>query len=323
MLRGNRQKQTSNEIFYTEDQVRRSLLASGIDVVYEVESDFIIFCPFHSNFRSPAAEVSKESGLFYCFGCQETKTLIEVIMHVSKRSYFEAARLIDSKKESIDLISAIQSRMEKKPDYQQFDEELIKKLNTAALSSSRAAQYYKGRGITKESVQKYMLGYSENQDMVTIPIYSPDGMCLGFVARSVEGKEFKNTTGLPKAKTMFNLHRAKRYDKVFVVESSFDAIRLEQVGVHAVATLGATVSSRQRELLKQYFNEIVVLGDNDDAGREMSNKLCNILGSMAVKAVLPDKVKDVSELSDIDLKEFVSRFDNTLVSMLQLGNAHI
>ncbi len=317
MYSRDRQKQASNGSFYSEDQVRRSLLTAGIDVVYEVESDFIIFCPYHNNYRSPAAEISKESGLFYCFGCQESHSLVEVIMHVTKRSYFESARMIDSKSDNANFIEVLESKLDRKPEFIEFDNELIKRLNASALNSQRAAQYYLGRGINKDSVEKYLLGYSESQDMVTIPVHSPDGICLGFVGRSVEGKEFKNTPGLPKSKTMFNLFRAKRFDKVFVVESSFDAIRLEQVGAHAVATLGASVSGRQRELLKQYFNNVIVLGDNDDAGREMAKKLSNILGSSAINASLPKSVKDVSELSDDELKNFVSKFDDLVSSVLQ------
>jgi DNA primase len=317
VYRGNRQKQASDGYFYSEDQVKRSLLAAGIDVVYEVESDFIIFCPYHNNYRSPAAEVSKENGLFYCFGCQESHSLIEVIMHVTKRSYFESARMVDSKSENVNFIESMEAKLNKKPDFVEFDNELIKRLNTSALNSQRAANYYLGRGITKDSVERYLLGYSESQDMVTIPVHSPDGMCLGFVGRSVEGKEFKNTPGLPKAKTMFNLFRAKRFDKVFVVESSFDAIRLEQVGAHAVATLGASVSSKQRELLKKYFNNVIVLGDNDAAGKEMANKLTNILGSNSIRASLPESVKDVSDLSDEELKKFVSQFDDLVSNVLQ------
>jgi DNA primase len=282
-----------------------------------VESDFIIFCPYHNNYRSPAAEISKESGIFYCFGCQESHSLIEVIMHVTKRSYFESARLVDSKNNNENFYEMLESKIDKKIDFEHFDESLIKKLNDSALLSKRAAGYYLGRGITKDSVLKYQLGYSESQDMVTIPVHSPDGICVGFVARSLEGKSFKNTTGLQKSKTMFNLFRAKRFDKVFVVESSFDAIRLEQVGAHAVATLGASVSSKQRELLKQYFNNVIVLGDNDEAGKEMAKKLSNILGPMAINASLPESVKDVSDLSDDELNNFISQFDDLIASVLQ------
>jgi DNA primase len=154
--------------------------------------------------------------------------------------------------------------------------------------------------------------------MVTIPVYSPDGICLGFVGRSVEGKRFKNSTNLPKSKTLFNLSRNKRVDKVFVVESSFDAIRIEQVGGHAVATLGATISKEQRKLLKQYFNQVIALGDNDEAGQNMSNKLLTDLGyEKCVIAKLPDSIKDVSDLNDKELKDFVAQFDNIVATMLQ------
>jgi DNA primase len=278
----------------------------------------MIFCPFHNNYRSPAGEVSKETGIFWCFSCQESKDLVEVIMEVSKRSYFEAVRLIDSKGDSRNLIDKLNSTLDKKIEFVQFDKDLIERLHINAKNSKRAMDYYSSRGITEESINTYKLGYSETQDMLIIPVHSPDGFYLGFVGRSVEGKRFKNSTDLPKSKTLFNLWRNKRVDKVFVVESSFDAIKIEQAGGHAVATLGATISKEQRKLLKQYFNQVIALGDNDEAGQNMSNKLITDLGyGKCVVAKLPDGIKDVSELSENDLKEFVHRFDNIVLSMLQ------
>jgi DNA primase len=313
----NRQERPNQDYLYSENQIRRSLIASGIDIVSEVDIDFIIFCPFHNNYRTPAAEVHKENGLFYCFSCQETKTLIEVIMQASGRTYFEAARLVDSKSDSKNLLENITQTLEKKVEFKEYDLEVINKLHTNVFRNKRAQEYFASRKITKDSVIKYTLGYSENQDMVTVPIYTPEGLCIGFVARSVEGKVFKNTPGLQKSKTFFNLHRAKRYDKVFVVESSFDAIRLEQVGAHAVATLGATISKEQRRLLKQYFNQVIVLGDNDEAGQNMSKKLMASFGPGCVVPQLPEGIKDVSDLSDNELKNFVDRFDDLVLSVLK------
>ena len=313
----NRQEYDNTINYYTENQIRRSLLASGIEIVSEVDIDFIIFCPFHNNTRTPAAEVHKTNGLFYCFACQETKELTEVIMQASGRSYFEAARLIDSKSDSKNLVEALEETLSKKPEFEEYDLSMIERLHNNALNNIKAIEYYKSRKITKDSVIKYKLGYSEKQDMVTIPVYSPDGLCLGFVGRSIEGKVFKNTPGLPKSKTLFNIQRAKRFDKVFVVESSFDAIRLEQVGVHAVATLGATISKEQRKLLKQYFNQVIVLGDNDEAGKNMSKKMISYFGNGCIAPSLPEGVKDVSDLTNEDLKNFVNKFDDLVSSMLQ------
>lgn len=315
MYRGTRQGQTNHS--YTEEQVGRILRSIDLEPVSEVDSDYIVFCPFHSNFRSPAAEISKESGWLYCFSCHVSKSLIEVVMHVSNRTYFEAMRLIESKKDNSDISLDMVKMLEKKEEFVPFDELLIKRLNNQALESSRAMTYFTRRGITKDSVKAYLLGYSEKQDMVTIPVTSPDGIWVGFVGRSVEGKEFKNSPGLPRSKTMFNLSRAKRFDTVYVVESSFDAIRLEQIGVHAIATLGASVNRTQKELLKKYFNNIIVIADNDEAGQGMANRLLEDLGSRVIAPRLPRTAKDVSDLNDEELKTFVSGLDDPLAAVLQ------
>lgn len=318
MHTGRRQKQANNIIYYSPEQVKQSLIASGIDIQYELDNDLMIFCPFHNNTRSPAGEVSKDTGIFWCFSCQESKDLPEVIMQASSRSYFESVRLIDSFKDSRNLLDRISSTLETKKEFKEFDVKLIYKLNENLLNSQEAQNYLLQRGINKSSWETYRLGYSENQKMITIPVHSPDGLCLGFVGRSIEGKRFKNSTDLPKSKTLFNLWRNKRQDKVFVVESSFDAIMIEQAGGHAVATLGASISKDQRKLLNQYFNQIVALGDNDEAGKNMSNKLLTELGpEKCVVGVLPKNIKDVSDLNSQELKRFVAQFDNIVVSMLQ------
>jgi DNA primase len=278
----------------------------------------MIFCPFHNNYRSPAGEVSKETGIFWCFSCQESKKLEELVMHVTQRSFFEAARLIDSKKDNRDLMDQLSTTLTKKNEFKQFDKDTIDRLHNYLLNSERAQSYLINRGITKESAIAYKLGYSNIQDMITVPVHSPDGYYLGFVGRSIEGKQFKNSIDLPKSKTLFNLWRNRRVDKIFVVESSFDAIKIEQVGGHAVATLGATVSKEQRKLLKQYFNQVIALGDMDMAGQNMSNKLLTDLGpDKCIVAKLPDGIKDVSDLDKESLHRFVSSFDNIVSSMLQ------
>jgi DNA primase len=238
-------------------------------------------------------------------------------MFATKRSFFEAERLIHSKKQESNVLDDISKILDKPDEFIEFDSQLIEKLNHNALWSSRAAEYLKGRGINKDSVEKYLIGYSANQDMITVPIHAPDGLCVGFVARSIEGKDFKNSPGLPRGKTMFNLYRAKRYNKVFVVESSFDAIRLEQIGAHAVATLGATVNRRQKELLKKYFNSIILVSDNDEAGRSMQEKMKAYFGHSLVAANPPSDVKDVSDMDNDSLREFVSRFDDEISYILQ------
>lgn len=307
----------ANKDIYTEDQIRRVLTGAGIDIETEFGLDFIIFCPYHSNTRTPAGEVSKEHGTFFCFGCQTTKSLVELVMHSSGRSYFETARYIKSKEQESNIEDVVNKALYEKPDFVQYDELLIKRLNNQALESPRAMRYFEGRSITKDSVIKFNLGYSEKQDSVTIPIHSPDGMCLGFVARTVEGKEFKNTPGLPKSKVLFNLHKIKTSNIVYVVESSFDAIRLDQVGFPAVATLGANVSASQIKLLEKYFNNIVLIADNDEAGNIMRDKLIEKLGPLVTTISIDKKYKDIGDMDDEAIKQLEFQFDNSIIAMLK------
>ena len=235
----------------------------------------------------------------------------------SGRSYFEATRYIKSKEQESDISTVINKALYEKPDYTPYDELLIKRLNNQAIESPRAMRYFSGRSISESSIQKFNLGYSEKQDMVTIPVESPDGMCIGFVGRSVEGKEFKNTPGLPKSKILFNLHRIKNSDRVYVVESSFDAIRLDQVGFPAVSTLGANVSKMQIELLRKYFNNIIVLADNDDAGNNMIDKLIENLGSRISVVQLDKMYKDIGDMNDDAIKSLEFSFDKSISAMLK------
>jgi len=302
---------------YTKEQVQRVLAGSGIDVYSELEADFIIFCPFHNNSRSPAGEINKSTGIFYCFSCQKTSDLVEFVMFTSNRTYFESVRFIKSKEQESNLEQEMVRQLHTKQDYILYDELQVKRLHQQAVDSPRAISYFYGRKITQESILKFSLGFSQNQDMVTIPVHSPDGMLLGFVGRSVEGKDFKNTPGLPKSKTLFNLNRVKTADKVYVVESSFDAIRLDQIGFPAVATLGANVSAMQIELLQKYFNNVIVIADNDEAGGNMKKRLLEKLGSRVSVIQLNNKYKDIGDMSDEDIKSLDFTFDNAIANMLK------
>jgi DNA primase len=301
---------------YSEEQIKRVLTGAGITIEAKFGNNLIIFCPYHNNSRTPAGEVASDSGLFFCFGCQTTKNLEELIMHMTNRTYFETVRYIKSKEVETNIESLVAKTMYAPQEFVQYDELLIKRLNNQAIESPRATRYFNSRGITNESISKFSLGYSEKQDMVTVPVHSPNGMTLGFVGRSIEGKEFKNTPGLPKGKTLFNLNRIKTSSTVYVVESSFDAIRLDQVGFPAVATLGANVSIAQVRLLEKYFNNIVLIADNDEAGTIMKDKLIEKLGSRISVITIDKKYKDIGDMDDEAIKQLEFQFDKSISSML-------
>jgi DNA primase len=302
---------------YTASQIKRVLAGSGLNIEKEAESEYIVFCPFHANHRTPAGEINKYSGLFFCFSCSHTADLIELVMHCSNRTYFESVRFIKSKEVETNIVSDITSKLVEKEEWPEFDVNIVNKLYSQATINQRAIEYFNKRNINKSSIEKFKLGYSENQDMVIVPVHNHEGFCVGFVARSIEGKEFKNTPGLPKSKLLFNLNRVKNASRVYVVESSFDAIRLDQVGLPAVATLGANVSSKQIGLLQKYFSDIMIIADNDEAGGNMKDKIVERLGSQVTVINIDKKYKDIGDMDDKSIKELDLQFDRSILSMLQ------
>ena len=150
--------------------------------------------------------------------------------------------------------------------------------------------------------------------MVTVPLHSPDGLPVGIIGRSIEGKSFKNSPNLPRNKTMFNLHKAKREGgTIIVVESSFDAIRLWQAGFpNAVATLGGNISEVNINNLNKYSSTIIIMTDADAAGKALGNTIATKLKNKNVLwacydsfVTYPHNAKDVGDLTDEEIKQCV------------------
>jgi DNA primase len=204
--------------------------------------------------------------------------------------------------------------MEDRPMFEEFNNDTLDKLSNDRSNSARACDYFISRNINSEAMDYFGLGYSANMDMVTVPVHSPDGMPIGIVGRSIEGKSFKNSTNLPKSKTMFNVHRAKKIgDHVIIVESSFDAIRIHQAGFpNVVATLGGFLSKEQHHILNRYFNRITIMTDADLAGRELGLSIANKLrmkdvlwASYEYGKIYPHDAKDAGDMTDEEIKSCI------------------
>jgi DNA primase len=299
---------------YAPAHIKSIIKSIGLEIVGETNNDFLCYCPFHSNRHTSSFSVSREKGAFICFNpsCGEAGTLIDLIKRVMNKNDFQAMRFISAKEsEALDNFDELLSEaMEVKPDFDEFNKDILDKLHAGIKESEKAKVYLRSRGINDDSIKHFELGYSESLDMVVTPVHSPDGTAIGIVGRSVEGKSFKNSTNLPKSKTLFNVHRAKKIgDQVIVVESNFDAIRIHQAGFpNVVATLGGFLSTEQQRILNRYFNKIIIMTDADSAGRELgksiSNKLRNkdiLWASDSYGKIYPHDAKDAGDMTDEEI----------------------
>jgi len=326
---------------YTQSHVRKILRELGIQVSAETYNDFLCLCPFHGNKNTPSFSVSHTKGLYLCFNpsCDVSGTIVELVKEISHRSDFEALRLIQSLKADTEVSfeDELASLLEDKPEFVQFPVEKLREMHDDLLKESNYAayEYLLRRGIDGNSIDHFGLGYSSKQDMIIVPVHSPDGMPVGLVGRGISEKKFKNSRNLPRSKTMFNLHRAKKFGgAVIICESSFDAIRIHATGFpNVVATLGGFISKENIANLNRYFSKIIIMTDNDkkedyiaqncrkcypkscnghSPGRDLGNTIADSLKNKEIlwavysdTEVYPHEAKDAGDLTDEEIQHCI------------------
>ena len=117
-------------------------------------------CPFHQE-KTPSFTVSQSKQIFHCFGCGEGGDVITFLLKHDRLSFHEAVTMLAKKAG----ISVDAGRFDHKSI--QKDELIRKALKEAAdffadkLRGTRdAGEYFKGRGVSPESLGLFQLGYA-------------------------------------------------------------------------------------------------------------------------------------------------------------------
>ena len=130
-------------------------------------NDYWGCCPFHGE-KTPSFHVDNDKKFYHCFGCHASGDVIKFVMEIEKLSYVNAIELL-AKKGGIPIKykdGGVPS------DYVRDDtvDKLIELYErTASMfhyllmetdQGKRALEYITSRGLTKETIQKFKLGYS-------------------------------------------------------------------------------------------------------------------------------------------------------------------
>lgn len=225
--------------------------------------------------------VDKYKGLYHCFSpsCDASGKLEDLPRVLLKMNHFQVQRLLIQSKsdKSVPFTDRLAEAMAKPVDFEPFPQEVLNRA-VSDFKGSIAQDYMHSRGFTDETLEYFGVGYSKAQGMVIVPMHDPKGMPIGLIGRtpSHENKRFKNSTNLPKSKTCWNFHRAKRTgDTVIVCEASYDAMRIHQAGYpNVVALLGGHVTPHHVEQLGRTFSTVVIMTDFDELQYRPNCKRC-------------------------------------------------
>jgi DNA primase len=147
------------------------------------------------------------------------------------------------------------------------------------------------------------------QQRVMIPIRDERGRTVAFTGRTVrsdENRKYVNTPETPiyaKGRVVFALDVARpaieQRGHAAVMEGQFDVIAAHQAGVeNAVASSGTALTVEQVRLLKRFTDELLLVFDNDRAGRSAAGKAVDLVEAEKLRvrlARLPNEAKDPDE----------------------------
>lgn len=125
-------------------------------------------CPFH-NEKTPSFSVSADKKFYYCFGCHASGTVFNFIMDMEKVSYPEAIQML-AKRTGVTIQYSDGGTTPKEDPQVKIKSEYIDLYNRVAgtfhymLMETEAGKfaldYITKRGLTKETLEKFKIGYS-------------------------------------------------------------------------------------------------------------------------------------------------------------------
>jgi DNA primase len=295
------QKRIHSGLNYTsannmEDEIKELFEKYHIHVASESGDELNVYCPFHKNMNSAALFINKRTGLWQCFNpsCGKKGNFRQIYRHVTGKAYGKDTRI-----DPASLANEIQKGFRGTVVIEELD------IDSILIDYDKDIELLKpfiDRGLTQDTLMDFEIGYSKVKDRIVIPVRNANYKLVGFIGRATNPEQeprYLYNKGFKRADVLFNVQNAKLHEWCIVTEGSVDAMMVHQAGYpNVVSTLGAQVSSTQIKLLKRFFNEIVIMSDNDDAGNAMSTAIIeSCRGKKITKADIPEGLKDPGEMT--------------------------
>ena len=289
-------------------------------------------CPFHDEVEG-SFTVYGDSERFYCFGCGLGGDVLDFIQRAEGLSLPEAIARLDGSP-GLAPRAAIRPAGTRRPPSAALPPRDPALLTAASRfyagrlwRSPEAREYLASRGVGPVAAARLGLGYapggglrqalescgfSEKRirdsglfmergaerfaGMVVVPDAS-GGLVRWLVGRAIDPDRTPRFQAPPGPKPVLGLGRLGPAPPWAVVaEGVFDWLALTGWGLPAVAALGTQGVEKVAEDLRG-CPRVFLAFDNDDAGREATQRLMTLLGRRAAAVALPAGVGDVAELA--------------------------
>jgi hypothetical protein len=166
--------------------------------------------------------------------------------------------------------------------------------------SEEARDYLAERGLTKESILRWEIGWHAGARRISLPIRDVKGNLVGISGRSVDPDQkpkFLHSNAFHRDFYLYGEQFCQTPQVAYLVEGFFDAIMLRQRGyVSPLCFMGGSISRFQVEKLVQLrVKEVVIIPDGDAPGAKIADGVLR-----AVSARIPTRVVPVPDGADPD-----------------------
>lgn len=184
--------------------------------------------------------------------------------------------------------------------YQKPNPEKLIKFKEDLLLHEEAMNYLMvGRGLTKETIEHFELGYDVDRDAIAIPVFKR-GELINIKYRFINPKANKYSGERGAEAWIYNedgIQKGLAKGSIIIVEGEFDLMSVWQSG--SVNVVSSSAGKEAYGTWIEYIDNIpkvYIAYDNDAPGKEASSKLAERLGTdKCVEIIYPEGIKDANE----------------------------
>jgi len=286
-----------------------------IEILKEILGDYYVsgneklfFCPKCKHHKKKLS-VNLEKDKFKCWICDASGKSIRRLVqrygnYVQQKTWNELSGVVEITE--YEKIFLAEQNIEEKSDPISLPAEFQTLCNRdVGLSSLPARRYLKDRGLTREDILFWKIGYAvsgEYSGRVIVPSFNLDGKVDYFIARTYENdwKRYMNPQ-TPKD-IIFNELYVDWNSDITIVEGVFDAIKAK----NAIPILGSTLregSRLFRELIRH--DPAIYIALDPDAEKKADKLINTLLGYDA--EVYKIEIPTGKDVGDMTHEEFLER----------------
>ncbi len=270
---------------FEKDDIKKNidiveLFASFNVKLSKVGKNYMGLCPFHKDSKTPSLSVSREKGLYNCFGCGEDGDAFTLVEKMKGFDFKEALKFL-KEWSGLPAVSrqplAVSKEDDEVMELKANSQPLTANLNTVKnyyhkrlFDHPEALEYLKKRGLTNTSIyERFQIGFADSGlnliigesqrkelteagifndkgsehflNCVVFPIFDDSGNTLSFYGRDIsEDSSFKHRYLKGSHKGVFNCKVSRAYNEIILTESIIDALSLIEIGFENVQPIYGT-----------------------------------------------------------------------------------